>query len=140
MEGTLYSADFDGNVKAYSLIKKLVDRAVFKFSAELLDISVSPAEGGRNIEGISSRGQLQTINLFKSCKTSFHAELPAKNLVAVAFNSKQYYLLTADGGLFFKNTPFLKLDGTQWVSLAEIDENEIVVGSQDGSICVVTLE
>lgn len=69
----LYSADFDGSVKAYNLTKRLVDRAVYKFSPELLDISVSVVENGRNIEGISSRGQLQTINLFKSCRTTFHS-------------------------------------------------------------------
>jgi hypothetical protein len=96
-EGSLYSADFDGSVKAYSLTKRIIERSVYKFSQELLEISVVPAEFGRNIEGVSSGGQLQTINLFKSSRTTFHAELPAKQLVAAALTRRQYYLLTADG-------------------------------------------
>jgi hypothetical protein len=99
-----------------------------------------PAEGGRNIEGVSSGGQLQTINLFRSSKTTFHAELSAKQLVAAALTRRQYYLLTADGWLFLKNTPGVKLEGGQWACLAEVGEDEILVGSQQGRIAILTLE
>ena len=81
---------------------------------------MSLVEGGRNIDGISGKGHLQTINLFKSCRTTFNAELPAKNLVAVAFTEKQYYFVTADGRMFFKNTPFLKLEGNGWNCIVEV--------------------
>ena len=76
-----------------------------------------------NIDGISCRGNLQTINLYKSCRTTFNAELPAKNLVAATFTQKQYYFVTNDGRIFFKNTPFVKLDGHGWNSIVEILEN-----------------
>lgn len=135
----LYSGDFGGLVKTYDLEKGLVSRVFYKFSPQLIDFSVSEMTEGRNIEGISSQGQLQTINLFKSLRTTFHAELPVKNLVGVSSSSKHYYLLSADGRLFFKNTPFLKLEGVEWACLMELGENEVVVGSHKGEVRIVTL-
>lgn len=90
-------------VKMYSLSKKIIEKTVYKFDEELMGFSVSKVENGQNIEGISCKGQIKTINLFKSSKTTFQAEIPARNIIGVSFGERHYYLLTTDGQIYFRN-------------------------------------
>ncbi len=97
-------------VKVYSLSKKIIEKTIYKFNSELIGLSVNKERDGQNIEGITCKGQIKTINCLKSSNTTFDAEVPVKNIIGVSFGEKYFYLLTSDGQVYFRNHFLAKLE------------------------------
>jgi len=71
--GILFSGDYSGFVKCYSLEKRIVERMIYRLEKELISIKVTSVENGLNIEGVSCNGRIKIINLYKYSQTTFNA-------------------------------------------------------------------